>query len=96
MSDTFKQLYEAAIDDLTAEELAEVAALNKTHLREWVMAPAKIRPHLLIRWRNEKSAAEQMPGGILQVTTNLSDRLKSYNEEHRKTWFNRLARRLIR
>lgn len=55
----FVKKYEAALQGLSAEELAFVASLNRSRLREWVLSTAAIRPHKLQMWRTEKTAPEK-------------------------------------
>ena len=51
----FNQKYEKAIEGMSEEQLVQIAALSKSRLFEWVNSPAKIRPHLLKRWKDEGS-----------------------------------------
>ena len=46
----FRAEYEAAVKNLSDEQLEQVAHLTKSKLREWVSAPERMRPHLLKKW----------------------------------------------
>ena len=49
----FSQQYEAALEGLSDQDLAFVASLPRERLKEWVLSPARIRPHKLALWRSE-------------------------------------------
>ena len=51
----FFRKYEDAVKDLSDDDLARVAGLDRVRLREWVNSPARVRPHLLTKWIEQDS-----------------------------------------
>lgn len=58
--EAFNKKYEQALEGLTDDELLQVAKLNQDNLIEWVNSPAKIRPFLLKKWDEKKSALKTL------------------------------------
>lgn len=68
-SEKYYTRYEAAVAGSSADELGQVAKLNSGRLKEWLLSPKAIRPHLLKKWREEKPFLQELDEGVGKFLT---------------------------
>ncbi|MFH0775587.1 MAG: hypothetical protein V2A53_08900 [bacterium] len=54
VAEDFRKRYEEALEGLSDELLEQIARLSHSKILEWVNSPAKLRPYLLKKWKEEK------------------------------------------
>lgn len=84
LDDEFYIRYEQALDGLSEMALAQVAMLDPKKLREWVYSPAKIRPHLLKKWKDEDEASKLRIEKVIDTVSSFShDMQEKLDKQHR-------------
>ena len=93
----FRAAYELALLDLPPDDLDQIAHLSNARVREFVLAPAALRPHLLKKWRDEKPPLQRLREGIKQInderkTKREAEAAARRAEWARKPWWRKLLR----
>ena len=92
----FYRKYEQALEGLSDEDLGQVAKFNPDRLKEWVSSPPKIRPHLLKKWREERTVGDFLTA-LDKKASQLAGKIEESHEKRLKqSWFARLAQKLVK